>query len=63
MWTVAAVRADGSVVVGDSERGDVVLPASYVGRHVELGWAVTGYGNQGWVCSSDLAPPMSPVLI
>ena len=25
----------------------MVLPADYVARHVELGWAVTGYGNQG----------------
>ena len=24
-----------------------MLPADYVARHVELGWAVTGYGNQG----------------
>lgn len=23
------------------------LPAAYVARHVELGWAVTGYGTQG----------------
>src|SRR5581483_7751547 len=46
-WTVEAVRADGGLVVSDSERGRVVLPADYVARHVELGWAVTGYGNQG----------------
>jgi hypothetical protein len=25
----------------------VTLPADYVARNVELGWAVTGYGNQG----------------
>jgi hypothetical protein len=25
----------------------VRLPAAYVAEHVELGWAVTGYGNQG----------------
>jgi len=25
----------------------VDLPADYVARHVELGWAVTGYGTQG----------------
>ena len=25
----------------------VELPARYVAEHVELGWAVTGYGNQG----------------
>ena len=25
----------------------MTLPADYVAEHVELGWAVTGYGNQG----------------
>ena len=25
----------------------MVLPPRYVADHVELGWAVTGYGNQG----------------
>lgn len=29
------------------ERGLAKLPADYLLRHVELGWAVTGYGNQG----------------
>ena len=47
MWTVAATRADGSITVHHDERGSVGLPADYVARHVELGWAVTGYGNQG----------------
>jgi ATP-dependent exoDNAse (exonuclease V) alpha subunit len=46
-WTVTAVRADGSLDVADRERGSVRLPAAYVARHVELGWAVTGYGSQG----------------
>ena len=46
-WTVTAVGADGSLVVSDPDRGKAVLPADYVARHVELGWAVTGYGNQG----------------
>lgn len=27
--------------------GTVTLPADYVADHVELGWAVTGYGTQG----------------
>jgi hypothetical protein len=31
----------------EGERGRVTLSADYVARHVELGWAVTGYGNQG----------------
>jgi hypothetical protein len=46
-WTVTTVRADGGLLVSHPERGQVLLPAAYVSRHVELGWAVTGYGNQG----------------
>jgi conjugative relaxase-like TrwC/TraI family protein len=46
-WTVEGVRPDGSLTVTDPERGRVVLPAGYVARHVELGWAVTAYGSQG----------------
>jgi conjugative relaxase-like TrwC/TraI family protein len=46
-WTVTAVGADGTLTVADPDRGAVTLPADYVARHVELGWAVTGYGNQG----------------
>ncbi len=46
-WTVTEVGEDGSLTVANGERGSVRLPAPYVARHVELGWAVTGYGNQG----------------
>ncbi len=46
-WTVAEVAEDGSLILADPERGSLRLPARYVARHVELGWAVTGYGNQG----------------
>lgn len=46
-WTVTVVGADGSLTVSDPGRGGAALPADYVARHVELGWAVTGYGNQG----------------
>jgi hypothetical protein len=46
-WTVLAVGRDGALTVTDPDRGGVTLPADYVARHVELGWAVTGYGNQG----------------
>ncbi len=46
-WTVKAVGEDGSLTVADPQRGQVQLPARYMARHVELGWAVTGYGNQG----------------
>lgn len=46
-WTVTAIAPDGSVRVRDPDRGSVTLPAGYVAEAVELGWAVTGYGNQG----------------
>src|SRR5207249_2310496 len=46
-WTVVTVQGDGGLVVRDPHRDTVVLPATYVARHVELGWALTGYGNQG----------------
>ena len=46
-WTVVDVGADGSLTVAEPERGRAVLPAGYVRRDVELGWAVTGYGSQG----------------
>lgn len=46
-WTVRAIGEDGALTVDDRQRGRVRLPKDYVARHVELGWAVTGYGNQG----------------
>ena len=46
-WSVAVIGRDGSITVTDPDRGAVTLPADYVARHVELGWAVTGYGSQG----------------
>lgn len=46
-WTVEKVASDGGLVVSHPSRGKARLPAGYVARHVELGWAVTGYGNQG----------------
>lgn len=46
-WDVEELGADGSLLLVDADRGRVRLPAGYVARHVELGWAVTGYGNQG----------------
>ncbi|MHB1911408.1 MAG: MobF family relaxase [Acidimicrobiales bacterium] len=46
-WTVDEVGPDGALRVRDPDRGEVLLPADYVSRYVELGWAVTGYGNQG----------------
>jgi conjugative relaxase-like TrwC/TraI family protein len=46
-WTVAQVHTDGSLLLTSAEKGTVTLPIRYVREHVELGWAVTGYGNQG----------------
>jgi conjugative relaxase-like TrwC/TraI family protein len=46
-WTVTALRAGGCLTVAHPDRGAVDLPAAYVAEHVELGWAVTGYGTQG----------------
>jgi conjugative relaxase-like TrwC/TraI family protein len=46
-WTVTAVHRDGSLTIEHPQRGHADLPADYVAAHVELGWAVTGYGTQG----------------
>ena len=46
-WDVTAFGPDGSLTAQHPNRGTVTLPANYVARHVELGWAVTGYGSQG----------------
>ena len=46
-WIVTAIHADGGIAVTDDTHGTVTLPPDYVAEHVELGWAVTGYGNQG----------------
>lgn len=46
-WMLSEVRPDSSLLVSDPERRRVLLPAEYVTHHVELGWAVTGCGNQG----------------
>ncbi len=46
-WTVTAVDSNGGLAVEHPQRGSVDLPADYVAAHVELGWAVTGYGTQG----------------
>lgn len=54
-WTVTALHPDGALTVSHPDRGAVILPADYVDRHVELGWAVTGYGNQGDTVDIGLA--------
>lgn len=45
-WTVAAVGANGSLVVR-GRCGERTLPAEYVSRHVELAFATTVHGAQG----------------
>jgi hypothetical protein len=47
-WTVRSVGRDGSLTVErENGSGRVVLPASYVQHHVELGYAATAYRAQG----------------
>ena len=54
-WTVTTINDNGALVVSHPERGSVELPARYVAAHVELGWAVTGYGNQGDTVDAGIA--------
>ncbi len=49
-WTITGVRDDGSVTIRKTGRrfgGSIVLPASYVTEHVDLGYAVTAHRAQG----------------
>jgi conjugative relaxase-like TrwC/TraI family protein len=47
-WTVTATSEDGSITVRRANRtGEVVLPADYVSRHVELAYATTAHRTQG----------------
>ncbi len=49
-WTIRDVRHDGSVTIrkaGRSFGGSIVLPASYVAEHIDLGYAVTAHRAQG----------------
>ncbi|WP_090584813.1 MobF family relaxase [Arthrobacter subterraneus] len=49
-WTITGVRDDGSITIRRAERrfgGSIVLPASYVAEHVDLGYAVTAHRAQG----------------
>ncbi|WP_455644193.1 ATP-dependent DNA helicase [Microbacterium oxydans] len=55
-WNVVDVRTDGSVLLqrsGYARGGKVLLPADYVGEHLELGYAVTSYRAQG--ITTDIA--------
>ncbi|WP_223881410.1 MobF family relaxase [Nesterenkonia ebinurensis] len=49
-WTITDVRDDGSVTIRKTGRrfgGSIVLPASYVTDHVDLGYAITAHRAQG----------------
>ncbi len=54
-WNVTGIDRTGGLTASHPERGTVTLPADYVARHVELGWAVTGYGNQGDTVDTGIA--------
>ncbi|QCX29204.1 conjugal transfer protein [Nocardioides jishulii] len=48
-WRVTDIRRDGSAVVRrlDARGAGTVLPAEYVGQHLDLGYAVTAHRAQG----------------
>jgi ATP-dependent exoDNAse (exonuclease V) alpha subunit len=55
VWTIDRVDEHGQLTVTAPDRGTVVLPSDYAHRHVELGWAVTGYGTQGDTVDTGIA--------
>lgn len=61
-WDVTAVHRNGDLTVADPDRGTVRLPASYVARHVELGWATTGTATKAspWMSASPSSNPPPP---
>jgi conjugative relaxase-like TrwC/TraI family protein len=48
-WTVQQIHPDHSILVANADRPRqaVTLPADYVARHLQLGYADTGHGVQG----------------
>ena len=49
-WIVTQLRDDGSITIRKTGRrfgGSILLPASYVAEHVDLGYAVTAHRAQG----------------
>ena len=49
-WVVTQLRDDGSITIRPTHRrfgGSIVLPASYVAEHLDLGYAVTAHRAQG----------------
>ena len=52
-WTITAIHRDRSVTVTGST-GQVPLPADYVARHLELGYAQTSHATQGRTVDTSL---------
>lgn len=49
-WVVTQLRDDGSITIRPTHRrfgGSIVLPASYVAEHLDLGYVVTAHRAQG----------------
>ncbi|MDR2975064.1 MAG: relaxase domain-containing protein [Propionibacteriaceae bacterium] len=49
-WTIVKTHPDGAVTIrraGHTRGGQVILPASYVAEHLDLGYAVTAFRAQG----------------
>ncbi|MCF4121276.1 relaxase domain-containing protein [Antribacter sp. KLBMP9083] len=52
-WTVTAVARDGALTVRRQASGlTTLLPAGYVGEHVQLGYAATVHAAQGATCDT-----------
>jgi len=52
-WTITAIHRDGSVTVTGST-GEIRLPADYVARELELGYAQTSHATQGRTVDTSL---------
>lgn len=53
-WTVTATSIDGALVVASEQRGNVLLPGSYVHDNVALGYALTVHKAQGMTVDHSL---------
>ncbi|HEX7167072.1 MAG TPA: MobF family relaxase [Acidimicrobiales bacterium] len=60
-WTIESVAADGSVTVGDADRGRVTLPPGYVAESLTLGYASTAMAGQGRTVDHSLVLVDGPI--
>ncbi|MDQ1439159.1 MAG: hypothetical protein QOK43_2788 [Acidimicrobiaceae bacterium] len=60
-WIVDEVGTDGSVTVGDDERGRVTLPRSYVAESLDLAYASTAMAAQGRTVDHSLLLVEGPI--